>query len=59
MQIIINLFGSIVWTLCHKHDLALVLYGEEDANTAVVTISLGGFWLGASKYYGDPVSAFG
>jgi hypothetical protein len=40
---IINLFGSIVFGLCVTNMIWLwFLYSEEDANTAVVTISRGG-----------------
>jgi hypothetical protein len=45
---IINLFGSIVFGLCVTNMIWLwFLYSEEDANTAVVTISLGSFSWGA------------
>jgi hypothetical protein len=45
---IINLFGSIVFGLCVTNMIWLwFLYSEEDANTTVVTISLGGLNWGA------------
>jgi hypothetical protein len=44
---IINLIGSIVFGLCVTNMIWLwFLYSEEDANTAIVTISTGGISLG-------------
>jgi hypothetical protein len=48
---IINLFGSIVFGLCVTNMIWLwFLYSEEDANTAVVTISRGGVSWGANTF---------
>jgi hypothetical protein len=47
---IINLFGSIVFGLCVTNVIWLwFLYSTEDANTALVTISSGGFSLGGNN----------